>query len=95
MSCAHVAVRSDNGATGPRTGIRCDLLLVSGGWNPAVQLFSQAGGAVRFDEDLAAFVPADQTGTVRAAGAAAGVFDLAGCLRSGVEAAHHCSPGSG
>src|SRR6202022_4120744 len=34
-----------------------DLLLVSGGWNPVVHLFSQSGGALRHDEVLGALVP--------------------------------------
>ncbi len=37
----------------------CDLLLVSGGWNPNVGLFSQARGKLRFDAELQAFVPGD------------------------------------
>src|SRR5262249_53587255 len=40
--------------------IGCDLLLVSGGWNPAVHLFSQARGQLRYDEDLGAFLPAQE-----------------------------------
>ncbi|MEN3305514.1 MAG: sarcosine oxidase, subunit alpha [Micromonosporaceae bacterium] len=34
-----------------------DLLLVSGGWNPVLHLYSQAGGRLRFDEELGRFVP--------------------------------------
>ena len=37
--------------------IDCDLVCVSGGYNPAVHLFSQARGTLRYDEALAAFVP--------------------------------------
>ncbi len=69
-----------------RQVVRCDVLLVSGGWNPAVQLHSQAGGAVRFDDDIAAFVPEPDERPVRSAGAAAGVFTTAECLRTGAEA---------
>ena len=32
-------------------------MCVSGGWNPAVHLFSQARGKLRYDEALATFVP--------------------------------------
>ena len=35
----------------------CDCLLMSGGWNPTVHLFSQSRGKLRFDDDAAAFVP--------------------------------------
>ena len=37
--------------------VDCDLLAVSGGWNPAGQLYSQAGGRLRFDAGIGAFVP--------------------------------------
>jgi sarcosine oxidase subunit alpha len=37
--------------------IEADLLLVSGGWNPVGHLYSQAGGALRYDEALGTFVP--------------------------------------
>ena len=40
-----------------RATVECDLLLVSGGWNPAVHLFSQAQGTLRWDAALGGFVP--------------------------------------
>ena len=52
--------------------IPCDLLLVSGGWNPAVHLFSQARGALRFDAAQGAFVPAGSVPGVTVVGAASG-----------------------
>ena len=67
--------------------LSCDVLLVSGGWNPAVHLFSQARGQLRYDDALGAFVPGEQLHGVSVAGSANGVFDLAGCLRDGREAA--------
>ncbi|MDN5748425.1 MAG: 2Fe-2S iron-sulfur cluster-binding protein [Pseudonocardia sp.] len=69
-----------DGVLGEAARIECDLLLVSGGWNPAVHLFSQAGGRLRFDNGLGAFVPSGELPGVTVAGTAAGVFDLAGCL---------------
>ncbi|MGW4968216.1 2Fe-2S iron-sulfur cluster-binding protein [Nonomuraea sp. NPDC004186] len=65
------------------TEIEADLVLVSGGWNPVVHLFSQAGGTLRYDEDLAALVPGVSRQEVRVAGAARGVFTLEGCLADG------------
>ncbi len=38
--------------------VAADLVAVSGGWSPAVHLHSQAGGRLRWDETLAAFLPA-------------------------------------
>ncbi len=75
--------------------VDCDVLLVSGGWNPAVHLFSQARGKLRYDEALGAFVPAERLDGVSVAGAADGVFDLPGCLRAGREAAAAALSGLG
>jgi sarcosine oxidase subunit alpha len=50
-----------------------DLLLVAGGWNPAVQLWRAIGGSLRYDEERACFIP-DSGGPswLEVAGAAAG-----------------------
>ncbi|HYZ69692.1 MAG TPA: 2Fe-2S iron-sulfur cluster-binding protein [Mycobacterium sp.] len=66
--------------------ISCEALLVSGGWNPAVHLFSQARGVLRYDAALGGFVPGEHLAGVSVAGAANGVMDLAGCLREGRDA---------
>ena len=44
---------------GPAEAVSCDMLLVSGGWNPAVHLFSQARGVLRYDAALGGFVPGE------------------------------------
>ena len=67
--------------------VSCDVLLVSGGWNPAVHLFSQARGVLRYDPALGGFVPGEHLSGVSVAGAANGVMDLAGCLRGGRDSA--------
>ncbi|MFC4533775.1 2Fe-2S iron-sulfur cluster-binding protein [Sphaerisporangium dianthi] len=75
--------------------VEADLLVVSGGWNPVVHLFSQAGGRLEYDDHLAAFRPADPfaaRGSVRAAGAARGVFSLPGCLADGAAAGSGAPP---
>ncbi|MDV6281358.1 2Fe-2S iron-sulfur cluster-binding protein [Rhodococcus jostii] len=79
------AVVSQRGESDTRVGVplACDVLLVSGGWNPAVHLFSQARGKLRYDENLGAFVPGEDLDGVSVAGSANGVFDLDGCLRDG------------
>ena len=66
--------------------IGCDLLAVSGGWNPTVHLHSQSGGRVRFDEALGSFVPGESVQQERSVGSCAGVFDLASCIREGLRA---------
>ncbi|WP_375486213.1 2Fe-2S iron-sulfur cluster-binding protein [uncultured Jatrophihabitans sp.] len=50
----------------------CDALLVSGGWSPAAQLYSQARGALAWDADLLALRPATTVPGVRVVGAANG-----------------------
>ena len=92
VSAARVAPLDAAGAVGaPAREIGCDLLAVSGGWNPVVHLFSHAGGKLRFDEPLGAFVPAGPLAGYAVAGAARGVAALGECLsdgaRVGVEAA--------
>lgn len=37
----------------------CDALAVSGGWNPSLQLFGQAGGKLSYDERSGALEPTD------------------------------------
>ena len=82
-----------------REKIDCDLLAVSGGWNPAVHLHSQSGGRARFDEGLGTFVPGESVQRERSAGACAGTFDLASCigggLSAGAEAARETGFGDG
>jgi sarcosine oxidase, subunit alpha len=82
------------GEIGAGTEIACDLLLVSGGWNPAVHLFSQARGRLRYDAALGAFVPGEDLEGLAVAGAAGGVFDLAGCLTDGQRVARAVSTDS-
>lgn len=72
---------------GAADAVSCDALLLSGGWNPAVHLFSQARGVLRYDAALGGFVPGEHLDAVSVAGAANGVMDLAGCLREGRDAA--------
>jgi sarcosine oxidase subunit alpha len=66
------------GGTVQRIG--CDLVCVSGGFNPAVHLFSQARGKLRYDETLASFVPDSSPLPIAAVGAANGRFNLGAAL---------------
>ena len=66
--------------------LACDVLLVSGGWNPAVHLFSQARGKLRYDENLGAFVPGEDLDGVSVAGSAQR------CVRPGRVPARRAEP---
>jgi sarcosine oxidase subunit alpha len=72
-----------SGSGGGNRRIDCDLVCVSGGWNPAVHLFSQARGTLRYDEALATFVPERSPLAISAAGGANGRFDLGAALDDG------------
>ena len=72
-----------DGVRGEARRLDCDLVLMSGGWNPAVHLFSQSGGKLRFDQEQACFVPGESRQAERSAGAAGGAFALADCLAEG------------
>jgi sarcosine oxidase subunit alpha len=65
--------------------VDCDLIAVSGGWNPLVHLYSQARGTLRFDEGLAAFVPDRPGQAFECAGAAGGRLALAAALADGAD----------
>jgi sarcosine oxidase subunit alpha len=74
------------GLTGAPERLACDLVAVSGGWNPAVHLHAQSGGKARFDETLACFVPGVPVQAECSAGACNGRFALADCLTEGFAA---------
>lgn len=68
--------------------VACDTVLMAGGWNPVVHLFSQSGGKLCFDHRLAAPIPAagsTKQATV-VAGAARGLFALEEVRQDGAAA---------
>lgn len=77
-----------------RERISCDLLAMSGGWNPTIHLTSHLSGRPRWDEAAAAFLPGSLPPGMTVAGAATGNGDLNACLASGaatgLAAAHDC-----
>ncbi len=52
--------------------IACDLLCVSGGWNPCLQLWRMIGGTLRYDPTRACFVPDEGPSWLSVVGSAAG-----------------------
>ncbi len=92
-------VGDDGNASGPAQTVECDLVCMSGGWSPAVHLHSQAKGQLRYDEQLAAFVPGATIQAARSAGSANGAMTLAACLTegflAGASAAHAAGFGNG
>lgn len=66
--------------------IECDLIGMSGGWNPTVQLHAQSGARTRYDPRIAAFVPGQSIQPEQSAGAAAGAHGILESIRQGSDA---------
>ena len=81
-----VARLDDQGVPGAPRVLACDCVGMSGGWTPAVHLFSQSRGKLRFDTGLDAFVPGTSVQTEQSAGSCRGTYDLAACLAEGARA---------
>ena len=62
--------------------VACDALGMSGGWSPAVHLFSHARGALDFDPVRQCFVPRPGTAPVQCAGSLTGTATLAETLNN-------------
>jgi sarcosine oxidase, subunit alpha len=75
--------------------LTCDALAMSGGPSPTLQLYSQAGGRLRFRDDLCCFVPDGCRQHVRVAGAANGSVGLAEALAEGTDAGAAAARDSG
>ena len=77
-------MRLEGGETaGAARPIDCDLLAISGGWQPAIHLHSQTGAQPVYDPKLQAFRPGEPRQRERSAGAAAGQLTLQACLETG------------
>ena len=75
-----------DGVEGRARKIRCDLVAVSGGWNPTLHLHCQSGGKARFDVAKTCFVPDEAAQEERTIGSSNGSFALSECLREGFAA---------
>ena len=64
-----------------------DLLLVSGGWSPVVNLLSHRGNKPEWNEELACFLPGPTSENIYMAGSATGIWDSLDCGTSGKAAA--------
>ena len=65
----------------------CDLLLVSGGWSPVVNLLSHRGVRPQWDAENCCFVPAATNEPIHMAGSALGIWGASDCEDSGRAAA--------
>ena len=63
--------------------LECDCVAMSGGWQPAVHLFTQARGRPRYDAGFGAFLPDISPPHVQVAGMLAGALSLDDALEQG------------
>ncbi len=85
VKSVNTAIATGNGwKAGSRQN--CDLLLVSGGWSPVVNLISHRGVRPAWDEENACFLKAEPYEGVRMAGSAVGCWRVPDCERSGLAA---------
>lgn len=82
-------------STGQPQGFHCDCLLMSGGWNPTVHLFSQSRGKLRFDDRATAFVPDRGMQAEHSAGACNGAVSLQACFAEGARAGGEAAKAAG
>jgi sarcosine oxidase subunit alpha len=75
-----------DGSIVEREWLDCDALLMSGGFTPAVHLFSQSRGKLRWNEALNTFVPGESAEHERSAGACRGTYFVADVLTEGAQA---------
>jgi sarcosine oxidase subunit alpha len=75
--------KSGSAVTGKSHEIVCDLVAVSGGWNPTIHLHTQSGGTLKFDEFHSCFVPLEAVQDEISAGSCNGTFSLDECLKEG------------
>ncbi len=84
-----------DGDLGRAQAVRCDLVLMQGGFTPSVHLFSQSRGKVRFDGELEAYVPGLSIEQERSAGTCRGVFGLGAALADGAAAGEAAARAAG
>ncbi len=97
LAGVRVGMLSDEGQSTVNANgvIACQGLAISGGFNPSGELYSQAGGNLRYDAELACFVPKECRQRVTVAGAARGKFSLADALTDGASAGSEAASKAG
>ncbi|WP_420860742.1 sarcosine oxidase subunit alpha family protein [Algirhabdus cladophorae] len=92
LSLSHVSYT----AQGKSHKVPADCLAVTGGWNPTIHLTCHKGGRPVWDGTLNCFLADPEANPdMVVCGAAAGVFDTAGCLQSGQKAGRNVAKALG
>ena len=66
--------------------IKCDALIMSSGWTPSLHLWSHSKGGIKWDADLAAYIPDKSNEDAICIGACNGNFGIADALNDGSKA---------
>lgn len=69
-------------SSGRNVRLSCDLLGISGGWDPNLQLLGQAREELQYCDTICALRPASDGGPVSCTGAAAGDFSLPSLMKN-------------
>jgi methylglutamate dehydrogenase subunit C len=69
--------------SGEEVKLDCDLIAVSGGWNPNIQLTTHLGGKPVWNDELSTFTPGVLPAGMSVAGSAGGTFGLRSALETG------------
>ena len=70
-------------ADGRSISLTCDLVAMSGGWNPNIQISTHLGGKPKWDDALSSFVPGALPPGMTVAGAASGALGLGDAITTG------------
>jgi sarcosine oxidase subunit alpha len=68
--------KDNQSVVGTKINIKSDCLAMSGGWTPAVHLFTQSGGKLKFNEDDQTFIPTRNPSNQISIGSCNGDFEL-------------------
>ncbi|MEO3475552.1 sarcosine oxidase subunit alpha family protein [Roseomonas sp. CAU 1739] len=83
------------GSGGRNDAVPVDLLMISGGWNPAVHLASMSGATLAWDEALHTFIPRMPVQRERSAGACRGVNGIGAAAADGAAAGRDAAVAAG
>jgi sarcosine oxidase subunit alpha len=95
VSGIELAALHGDKATGARRVLACDTLGMAGGWNPAIHLYSHAGGKALWNDTLCCFTPGIAIADQHIVGAGAAQFGLAQTLASASQAGANAAQSAG
>ena len=74
-----------NSATGVKTQINCDALIMSGGWTPSLHLWSHSKGGIKWDATTGAYLPEQANENCVCVGSCNGDFGVETALNAGTK----------